>query len=124
MSDVYLLPETVAVGDGAGPVVAVETIGAKTRLYLEITRAPERGALEVAIWGSADGVEWGDRPLIQFPQKFYCGRYAVDVDLSEAPAIHHLKVTWRMSCWADAQKRSPLFGFLVASANSMAMAAA
>ena len=73
----YLLLETEAREDGAGPVVETETATAETVVTLGITQALERQRLEVSIWGSQDGEHWGAKPLVEFPAKSYCGRYSI-----------------------------------------------
>jgi hypothetical protein len=53
----YLLPELECGEDGAGPIV--ETIPTQCVLTLGITQVTEREGLEVSIWGSEDGENWG-----------------------------------------------------------------
>jgi hypothetical protein len=109
-----LLPETEFMQDGQGPVV--DTVPASCqRVTLGITQTLEHEKLDVSIWGSPDGQDWGMQPLAEFPSKCYCGVYSLLLDLSAHPAIRHLRATWTMRAWAAGnapdQNREPLFGF-------------
>lgn len=106
----YLLPETECRADGAGPVIEAQPT--PCRFTLGITQVTERDDLEVKIWGSEDGENWGSRPLAQFPRKNYCGQYSLIVDLSQYPDIKRLRASWKIRDWAH-DDRDPLFGFYV-----------
>jgi hypothetical protein len=103
-----LLPETVAHQDGRGPEIALDQTGTPLLLTLGITRIIEDECLEVSLWGSVDAKHW--RQLAAFPQKFYCGDYALMLDLSSNPEIRYLRAHWKMGCWSGGE-RKPLFGF-------------
>ena len=107
----YLLPETVSQQDGLGPIVPAEP--QPTLLTLGITTALEQEQLDVSVWGSNDGENWGDQPIAKFRHKSYCGLYNLPVDLSRLSGIRHLRVRWRMSRWG-VDRDHPLFGFYVA----------
>lgn len=109
--NLYLLPETEACQDGAGPVVETEAAAAEAVLTLGITQALEREGLEVSIWGSPDGEHWGDKPLVEFPSKSYCGRYSMPLNLSQFPGVRRLRAAWKMHSWKA--NRETLFGFYV-----------
>ena len=102
----FLLPETVAREDGAGPEMACES--KIVRLTLGITRIIPQEKLEVSVWGSPDGEHW--RLLLAFPQKFYCGNYSLYLDLTRHPDVRYLRAQWKMGSWAR-NERAPLFGF-------------
>jgi hypothetical protein len=109
----FLVPETVAREDGVGPAVDVTAIGGKRlEITLGITRIREQESLDVSIWGSADGSNWGVKPLVSFPQKFYCGAYPISLDLSEHPDIRFLRAQWKMNRWGRGDL-TPLFSFFV-----------
>jgi len=70
----FLLPESIARADGTGPEFELgPNRGKLLVLTLGITRIIEQESLDVSIWGSSDGENWGLRPLGKFPPKFYCG---------------------------------------------------
>jgi hypothetical protein len=102
----YLVPETVARQDGMGGELEVEI--KIVRLTLGITRIIARENLEISVWGSPDGKQW--RPLITFPQKFYCGTYSMLMDLTHHADVRYLRAQWKMGRWIP-DERAPLFGF-------------
>ncbi|HZT32413.1 MAG TPA: hypothetical protein VFA33_21165 [Bryobacteraceae bacterium] len=105
----FLLPETTVREAGTGPSLDItEQQGSVLLLTLGITRIIEQESLDVSIWGSADGAEWGARPLIAFPQKFYCGTYQILLDLRDHPDVRHLRVKWQVQRWGRGDPK-PLF---------------
>lgn len=106
----FLLPETIVREAGSGPVVSLEgEQGGMLILTLGITRIIEQESLDISIWGSPDGADFGSKPIVSFPQKFYCGTYQVLLDLSERPGIKHLRVKWQVNRWGKGDPK-PLFG--------------
>src|SRR5450432_4105528 len=82
----FLIPETVIREAGTGPEMSVgSTERGLLLLTLGITRIIEQQSLDIALYGSADNVEWSAKPLISFSQKFYCGTYQLLLDLSSHP---------------------------------------
>ena len=76
MFDAFLVPEIAIEANGeSAPVELGESAGKTFQLTLAITKIAEQQSLDVSLWGSADGAEWGAKPLIAFPQKFYKGVY-------------------------------------------------
>ncbi len=120
----FLLPEIVARKDGAGTEMELAAgAGRPVLLTLGITNSIEQESLDVAIHGSADGQAWTDKPLLTFPQKFYCGTYTLLLDLSGHPEVRYLRVQWKMSRWGRGEP-TPLFGFyLFAQHTEMAACA-
>jgi hypothetical protein len=109
----FLLPEQVVRQDGAGPAVPLGDHPPQAlNVTLGITRIIEQESIELSIWGSADGENWGEKPRAVFPQKFYCGVYTTLVDLDGAPAPRFLRVQWKVSRWGRGEP-TPLFGFYV-----------
>ena len=119
----FLLPETTVREAGAGPeIILSNQQGEALILTLGITRIIEQESLDLSIWGSADGSDWGARPLVSFPQKFYCGTYQVTIDLSQHPDVKHLRAKWQVNRWGKGDSK-PLFGiylFVQAMARQMA----
>ena len=105
----FLVPETTIREAGAGPVISLcEQQGGSLLFTLGITRTIEQERLELSIWGSADSEDWGTKPLITFPQKFYCGTYQLTLDLSERPQIQYLRAKWQVNRWGRGDSK-PLF---------------
>lgn len=105
----FLVPETTVREAGTGPdIVLGGERGGTLILTLGITRIIEQESLDISIWGSADGKDFGTKPLISFPQKFYCGTYQILLDLSEHENITHLRAKWQMNRWGKGDPK-PLF---------------
>ncbi len=105
----FLIPETTIREAGAGPDISLgDQRGGTLLLTLGITRIVEQECLDLSIWGSPDGRNWGDRPLITFPQKFYCGTYQMVLDLSDHRNLKYLRAQWDANRWAKGDSR-PLF---------------
>lgn len=106
----FLIPEAVIREDGTGPEVSLGSSQGKLLLLtLGITRIIEQESLEVSIWGSSDQADWGARPLLSVPQKFYCGLYRFLLDLSRAPGVQYLRAKWKVNRWGHGDPK-PLFG--------------
>jgi hypothetical protein len=105
-----LLPETVARQDGMGAEMPVDTT--IVQLTLGITRIIAQENLEVSVWGSPDRRQW--RPLVTFPQKFYCGTYPMVLDLTRHGDVRYLRVQWKMGRWPK-DENAPLFGFYLSA---------
>ena len=84
--------------------------GKRLEITLGITRIIEQESLDVSVWGSADGTEWGAKPLLAFPQKFYCGTYQAVLDLTRLPDVKVLRAQWKVNRWGRGEPK-PLFGF-------------
>jgi hypothetical protein len=109
----FVLQETTIRENGSGsPLALGELPSPIVLLTLGITRIIEQESLDLSIWGSADGNEWGSKPLIAFPQKFYCGTYQILLDLSPHPDVKYLRAQWLVQRWGRGEPK-PLFGCYV-----------
>jgi hypothetical protein len=109
----FLLPETTVREAGNGSELALGDAQGRTLLLtLGITRIVEQESLDVAVWGSPDGNDWGAKPLVAFPQKFYCGTYQILLDLTQHPDVRFARVKWSAQRWGKGDSK-PLFGFYV-----------
>jgi hypothetical protein len=105
----FLLPETTIREAGTGEAMDLaESSGSVVLLTLGITRIIEQQSLDVSIWGSAVGKEWGAKPLISFPQKFYCGTYQILLDLGPNPGVRYIRSKWQVARWGKGDPK-PLF---------------
>ena len=120
----FLLPETTVREAGAGPVISLGNQPGETlMLTLGIMRIIEQESLDLSIWGSADGSDWGVGPLVSFPQKFYCGTYQMSIDLAQHPDVKYLRAKWQVNRWGKGDSK-PLFGvYLFVEARKREMAA-
>src|SRR6202171_4140684 len=82
---------------------ATENIRAKiTRIFfciMEITDQLEQESVDVAIWGSADGENWGTHPILKLPQQFYRGEIRAVLDLTLVPEINFIRASWELNRW-------------------------
>jgi hypothetical protein len=120
----FLLPETTVREAGTGPEIDLgKQQGNPLILTLGINRIIEQESIDFSIWGSEDGKEWGTRPLVAFPQKFYCGTYQILLDLSERPNVKYLRAKWGVNRWGKGEPK-PLFTvYLFVQSMSREMAA-
>jgi len=113
MMDLFLVPEKTVDADGeSAPLELPENARKNYRLTLAITKIVEQESLDVSIWGSADGKEWGTTPLTAFPQKFYQGVYQLVLEMSNHPDTRFLKAKWHVNRWGVGDPK-PRFSFLV-----------
>jgi hypothetical protein len=109
----FLLPETTIREAGTGTQLSLgDNAGEALVVTLGINRIVEQESIDVSIWGSSDGIEWGAKPLASFPQKFYCGVYQIMLDLSRHPDVKYLRVQWQANRWGKGEPK-PLFDFYV-----------
>ncbi|HYN16354.1 MAG TPA: hypothetical protein VES66_11270 [Terriglobales bacterium] len=96
-----LIPDKTVVrdkGDGS-PLDVSSAAGKVLLLTLTITDIIEQQSLDVAVWGSPDGANWGEKPLLSFPQKFYRGQHPLLLDLSKHLDIKFLRARWGVGRW-------------------------
>ena|SRR5208283_360854 len=112
MIDASLVPEkTTVTAKGDGP--AVDVSGAASRVFLltlEITKIIEQESLEVSVFGSADGAAWGPKPIVAFPQKFYCGESPLLLDLTAHAEVKFVRAHWEVARWGRGTE-TPMFEF-------------
>ncbi|HWR52035.1 MAG TPA: hypothetical protein VN428_13060 [Bryobacteraceae bacterium] len=110
MLPAFIIPEGTIREDAEGPEISLgASQGKPVLLTLGITRIIEQESLDVSIWGSKDGADWGAKPLISFPQKFYCGTYQLLLDLAQHPEITRLRAKFKVARWGRGEPK-PLFG--------------
>jgi hypothetical protein len=108
----FLIPETIVREGGKGPEMAVPAHGRTLLITLGINRVIEQESLDVLICGSTDGANWDPKPVLRFPQKFYCGVYSMVLDLSGSPEIRYVRAEYKVNRWGRGEPQ-PLFGFFV-----------
>jgi hypothetical protein len=109
----FLVEEQTVEKDGEGPIVALETAAGRTlALTLGITDVQEQQSLDIQIFGSADGAEFGPKPLTAFAQQFYKGISTANLDLAATPDIHYLRARWKVGRWGHSVD-APVFRFYV-----------
>ena len=112
MIDTFLVAENTVVatkGDGS----AIDVSSAASRVFLltlDITKIIEQESLDVAVYGSADGTTWSPKPVVAFPQKFYCEEFPLLLDLSAHPDVKFVRAHWDVARWGRGTE-TPMFEF-------------
>jgi hypothetical protein len=116
MIDAVLVPsKTVATAKGDGPAVDVSSASSRVFLLtLDITKIIEQEALDVSVYGSADGATWGPKSIAAFPQKFYCEQSPLLLDLTAHPEVKFVRAHWEVARWGRGTE-TPMFEFGVTS---------
>jgi hypothetical protein len=97
--------------DGTGQTIDLGLDHASLLLTsMGINHVIENERLTLSIWGSVDGNDWGDKPLVSFPPKAYCGVYSTFLNLAAHPHVRYLRAKWNMVRCGHAYG-DPLFGF-------------
>jgi len=114
MLETLLVAERTAEANGEGEALELgDAVGKQFLLTLGITRVLEQESLDVSVWGSEEGCEWGGKPLAAFPQKFYTGTHQILLDLSDRPTVKFLRCRWETNRWGRGHP-TPRFTFSVA----------
>lgn len=96
----FLFDDGAIEGNGESSPIALGPLGGKVLgVVLGIQETVEQQSLELTIWGSADGQDWGAAPLLHFPQKFYVGVSELLLDLGAQPQLTQLKAKWTANRW-------------------------
>ncbi len=96
-----LIPEGTRVtanGEAAAQDVGVS----ETRTFLctlVISDQIEQESVDVSIWGSEDGQNWGTKPLLKMPQRFYRGETRQILDLTLRSEVKFIRARWELFRW-------------------------
>ncbi len=80
----------------------VDVSASRTRTFLctlLITDQIEQESFDVSIWGSEDGENWGTKPILKLPQRFYRGQTRLVLDLAYQPEVKWVKAKWELNRW-------------------------
>jgi hypothetical protein len=92
--------ETKLLANSDGESFDISASASRTFLcILKITDQIEQESLDVSIWGSADGQDFGKRPLLKLPQQFYRGTTKIILDLSFRTELKFLRAKWELNRW-------------------------
>ena len=108
--DLALIPVgTRLESNGDGEPIRVSASETRTFLCrLTVSDQIEQESLEVSIWGSADGRDFGKRPLLRLPQQFYCGTTKMVLDISLRSEVTFLRAKWELNRWGRVSP-TPMF---------------
>lgn len=98
--------------------------GSQTRTFLcsmNITDQLEQESVDISIWGSQDGQDWGKMPLLKMPQRFYRGETRQVLDLTMRPEVRFIRAKWELTRWGRVAPH-PMFvlGFHLAEVPAFA----
>jgi hypothetical protein len=93
-------PGTRLTANGDGEALNIDSSQTRTFLCsMDITEQIEQESVDVSIWGSVDGQDWGKMPLLKMPQRFYRGDTRQLLDLAMKPEIRFLRAKWELTRW-------------------------
>lgn len=95
-----IAPGTRLTANGEGQPVDITSSSTRTFLCsMEITEQLEQESVDLSIWGSADGQDFGKMPLLKMPQRFYRGETRQVLDLSLKPEIRFVRAKIDLARW-------------------------
>ncbi|MBZ5643527.1 MAG: hypothetical protein LAO19_12265 [Acidobacteriia bacterium] len=99
--EIDLIPQATLVQEN-GHAEAVDIRSSDTRTFycvMMIRDQIEQESVDVSIWGSADGENWGTHPILKLPQQFYKGETRAVLDLTLVPAVNFVRAAWDVNRW-------------------------
>lgn len=95
-----IAPNTLVQENGHGEAVDIRATTTRTFFCTLLIRDQiEQESLDVSIWGSADGENWGTQPLLKLPQQFYKGETRAVLELTLAPEVNFIRAAWDLNRW-------------------------
>ena len=96
-----LIPQaTLAQENGHGVTFDIRESATRTFFCVLIIREQiEQESLDISIWGSADGENWGAHPVLKLPQQFYKGETRAVLDLTLVPEVNFIRAGWDLNRW-------------------------
>lgn len=96
-----LIPQATLVREnGYGEAVDIRASATRTFFcVMLISDQIEQESVDVSIWGSADGENWGAHPVLKLPQQFYRGETRAVLDLSLVPELNFIRAGWELNRW-------------------------
>jgi hypothetical protein len=122
-----LIPQgTLLRENGHGEIVEIRASATRTFFCtLLVHEQIEQESVDVAIWGSADGENWGTHPILKLPQQFYRGETRAVLELTLVPEINFIRAGWELNRWGRVAP-TPMFvlGLHLAEVPAMPLHAA
>ena len=92
--------DTLVEENGAGEKVDVSASSTRTFFcVMVISDQIEQESIDVSIWGSADGENWGTHPILKLPQRFYRGETRAVLELVLRPEVKFIRAQWDLNRW-------------------------
>src|SRR5882724_8531355 len=107
-----LIPNDTLVKE-SGFSTPVDIRASQTRTFfcvMNITDQIEQESVDVSIWGSADGENWGTHPILKLPQQFYRGEARAVLELTLVPEVNFIRAGWEVNRWGRVAPQ-PMFVF-------------
>ncbi len=93
-------PNTLLEENGEGEAADISASTTRTFLCtMRITDQIEQESLDISIWGSADGQNWGTHPILKMPQRFYRGETRAVLELALRPEVKFIRAKWELNRW-------------------------
>ncbi len=110
MLEITLVPEhTVITAKGDGQAADISAAQQRVLLLtLNVTRTVEQESLDLSVWASPDGADWGQKAIASFPQLFYAGEHPLLLDLTAQPGLRFLRAHWEVNRWGRGSE-TPMF---------------
>ncbi len=116
-----IAPGTLLEQNGHGEAVDIRSSATRTFYCTMVIRDQiEQESVDVAIWGSADGENWGTHPLLKLPQQFYRGETRAVLELTLVPEVNFIRAGWDLNRWGRVAP-TPMFVLGVHLAEMPAM---
>jgi hypothetical protein len=97
---VLIPPGTRLTANGEGQPFDISSSQTRTFICsMEITEQMEQESVDISVWGSADGQEFGKMPLLKMPQRFYRGETRQVLDLSLKPEVRFIRARYDLTRW-------------------------
>ena len=96
-----------------GDATKADVSGSRFRTFLcrlLISDQVEQESIDVSVWGSADGENWGQKPILKLPQQFYRGETRMVLDLTLQPDVKFIRARWELNRWGRVAP-VPMFEF-------------
>ena len=86
--------------NGQGEKVDITATSTRTFFCIMlITDQIEQESIDLSIWGSADGENWGTHPILKLPQSFYRGETRAVLELVFRPEVKWIRAQGELNRW-------------------------
>ncbi|MGO9639896.1 MAG: hypothetical protein ACLP1Y_01140 [Candidatus Acidiferrales bacterium] len=93
-------PDTHVESNASGSAVDIRSSATRTFFcVMLITDQIEQESVDISIWGSANGENWGTQPFLRLPQRFYRGETRAILDLTASPEVNFIRASWELNRW-------------------------
>jgi hypothetical protein len=96
-----LIPSSTRLtSNGEGQAFEIPANG--TRVFMctmFVTEQIEQESVDISVWGSSDGQDFGKLPLLKMPQRFYRGETRQILDLTLKPDVKFVRAKWELTRW-------------------------